>query len=217
MNWQIEKGIRCDLACYAAKNLVGQRHPVRIFPKGNRQGDVPTKSLYSLLIRAPYGTRVIFQTATGTSWEKSPWRCIRLTEEHSLKSAGVGNPGIYIPDLDFLDGHGDKRTSVDTECSYSIANTLAEGKDWTFGRVGEIKGKVVRIRVEKDRQLARADLPDLDLMARDLYTRFIRRNPSSTEAAIDDIAAALQQVLVDRGQDDAMKRVRRLRAWAEEL
>ncbi len=216
MNWQIEKGIRCDLACYAAKNLSGKRFPVRIFPKGNRQGDVPTSGLASLLIRAPYGTRVIFVTAPGSSWEKSPWRCIRLTEENSLKSAGVGLPGVYIPDLNFLDGHGDKRTNVDTESSYPMANTLSAGKGWTFGRIGELKGKVVQIRIEKDREVVGADLAEPDLLARGVFERLVKRNPSQASDVLEDVAAALQQVLVDRGHTDAMSRVRRLREWAKD-
>lgn len=216
MNWQIEKGVRCDLACYAARNLTGKRHPVRIFPGGNRQGNVPTGDLSSVLIRAPYGTRVIFITNAGPSWQEHPWRCVRLIEGSSLRASGVGLPGVRLPDLDRLDHHGAKTTDRELEVSYPMADTLDAGEGWTFGRIGELKKKVVLIRVEKDRAPIDADVPLPEAVAQGVFTRLIARDPGRRSDWQNDVSAALQRALVDAGEDSVEARIRTFEQWAEE-
>lgn len=217
MNWQIERGVRCDLACYAAPNLAGKRFPVRIFPGGNRQGDVPTSGLSSVLIRAPYGVRVIFVTRPGEQWEQAPWRCVRVLEKHALRASGTGLPGIRLPDLDRLDFHGAKHTDRDFEVSYPMAETLDSGEGWTFGRIGELKRAVTLIRVEKDKAPTGWDLPAPDTLARHVLTRAKERSAANFAALQSDVVASLHQTLVDEGAPDVESRIRELEDFAKGL
>lgn len=217
MNWQIEKGLRCDLACYAAPNLAGKRFPVRIFPGGNRQGDVPSSGLSSVLIRAPYGTRVIFVTRPGSTWERSAWRCVRVLESNALRGAGTSLPGIRIPDLDRLDHHGAKHTDREFEVSYPMAESLVDGEGWTFGRIGEIKRSVVLIRVEKDQPPTDWGLPEADTLARHVLTSAMERSTSDFDALVRDVVAGLHKTLVDAGQSDAEQRVREFEEFVASL
>ena len=218
MEWQIEKGTRCDLLCYAAKNLTGKFSPVRVFPGGNRKGDVKTSELRSIVVRAHFGTRVILVTEPGPDWQDHAWRCVRIREGTALLGSGAGAlPGARIPDLDLLDNHGDKRTNIELESSYPIAATLEEGEGWTFGRLGELKGKVKLIRIEKDRLREASALAEADRVARAVLERLHRRDPAAMKEAIADVCDALQQVLVDAGHADANARVREVKQWAGTL
>lgn len=207
MDWQIEKGTRCDLVFYAARNLTGKRTEVRIFPQGNRQGDVHTRDLQSCVVRAPYGTRVVFLTAIGTGWEAQPWRCVRLVEGHALRSEGVGLPGVRLPDLDLLDTHGAKRTDPDRETTFVRAANLEAGTDWTFGCPGELKGKVIQIRVEKDLAAAAKPLGEAEQLARAVLNRLGREH-------VEPVAEALTEVLRAVGHVDPEARAAALRSWA---
>jgi hypothetical protein len=211
MLWQIEKGVRCDMVCYAAVNLSGKRTQVRVFPKGNHTGDIPAGQLRSLVIRAPYGTRVILVSHPGPKWETAPWRCIRLLEDHALRSEGSGMPGVRIPHVELLDKPGAKKTDDFMETSYPIADRLSLGTTWTFGCPGALHIKM--IRVERDRLASDAQLAPVDAMARDLFTRIVQRSPTDAHALRLDIAAALHQSLVDTGESDIATRVGDFERW----
>lgn len=207
MDWSIEKGVRCDLVFYAARNLSGKRTEVRIFPQGNRQGDVAGRDVHSVVVRAPYGTRVVFLTATGAGWELQPWRCVRLIEGHALRSEGVGLPGVRLPDLELLDVHGAKRTDPDRETTFVRAAKIDDGTEWTFGRPGEIKGKVVQIRVEKDVGASAKPLGEAEQLARAVLNRLGREH-------VGPVAEALTEVLRAVGHVDPESRADALRSWA---
>ena len=202
------------MVCYAAINLSGKRTQVRVFPGGNYTGDVPAGQLRSLVIRAPYGTRVILVSDPGPQWEASPWRCIRLLEDHALRSEGHGMPGVRIPHIELLDKPGAKKTDDFMETSYPIAQGLARGTMWTFGRPGDLHVKM--IRVERDRVAPDACLAPIDALARDIYGRVVSRTPSEAHALGMDIAAALHQSLVDGSEPDIATRVRDFEQWVTE-
>jgi len=214
MLWQIEKGIRCDMVCYAAVNLTGKRTQIRIFPGGNHSGDVPAGQLRSMVIRAPYGIRVILVGDPGPRWEASPWRCIRLLEDHALRSEGHGMPGVRIPNIALLDKHGAKKTDDFMETSYPLVERFADGVDWTFGRPGDLR--VQLIRVERDRAAADLALPAPDSLARRVYTRAQARDPASAGPLANDIAAALHEALVGAGDPDVATRVRAFQEWVSD-
>ena len=207
MDWQIEKGVRCDIVTYKARNLAGKRGQVRIFPQGNRQGDVRGEDIGSMVIRAPHGVRVVLITEPGPGWRDHPWRCIRVLEGASLPARKPGLPGVRIPDLDLLDEHGAKKTDPDLESTYPRAASIEDGQGWTFGRIGRIKNRVQRIRVERDGSASGAVLAEPDALARAVVERL---GPDS----VDEVAAALEAVLTDNGHDDVVERVHALVTWA---
>jgi len=214
MLWQIEKGVRCDMVCYGAINLSGKRTQVRVFPGGNHTGDVAAGQLRSMVLRAPYGIRIILISDPGPRWEASPWRCIRMLEDHSLRSEGHGMPGVRIPNIDLLDKHGAKRTDDFMETSYPIADRLIDGASWTFGRPGGLQVKLIRI--ERDRVASEVALPPVDALARQLYARVVARDPAQAAALRADLSATLHEVLVDAGETEVATRVRTFEDWATE-
>lgn len=211
MNWEIEKGLRADIVCYAAKDLSGKRTAIQIFPGGNRKGDVRPADLASMVIRARHGTRVVLVTTPGNNWESEPWRCVRMIEGQTLPSQKkFGLPGIRLPDLDLLDSVDAKRTNRDLQSSYPRADHLADGEGWTFGRIGPLKGRVTLIRVERDvAPDAQPELSEGQALARAL----IEANPTLAEP----VAAALQRTLEARGEPDAADRAAALLRWASDL
>lgn len=164
-----------------------------------------------MIVRAPYGIRVILIADPGPNWEASPWRCIRVLEAHSLLSDHKGMPGIRIPDLALLDSHEAKKTDDFMESSYPMVERLADGTDWTFGRTGDLNVKL--IRVERDRVAVDSALPPADALAREIWRQLCRREPD--RAQLSDVAGPLQRVLVDAGELDATRRVREFEQWAE--
>ena len=208
MQWQVERGIRCDLVAYAARNLSGKRSPIQWFPAGNSRGDVAPNDLASLVIRAPHGVRVILITEPGPDWKDHPWRCIRMVEGNTVPGAKTGLPGVRLPDLDLLDGFDAKKTDPDLESSYPHADGL-DGDGWTFGRIGRLKKRVQLIRIEKERAAPTESLPDADALARRIVEKL------GTEA-IDAVADALQTTLTDAGHTDTEARVGAFRRWTRE-
>ncbi len=214
MRWQIEKGIRCDIVVYAAVNMGGKRSAIRIFPGGNRQGDLTSRDVGSMVIRAPYGVRVLLVSKPGSAWESAPWRCIRLLEGHSLRSDGVGLPGVRIPNVEALDKHGAPLTDRERERSYPLAATLAEGEGWSFGRPGPLREHVNLIRVERDRPGEDVSLPVPDTLVRKLWTRLQTR--SEADALLSDLGGAFHEALTEADEADIATRVRQFEEWARE-
>jgi hypothetical protein len=195
MRWIVDEGIRCDLVFYAAPNLTGKRATLRVFPAGNKQGtDVAPENLRSMVIRAPIGTRFILCRSTGPNWEEVAWRCVELQEGNVVPPARVGGlPGVRLPDLDLLDAYDAKHTSRELQSTYPHADTLEDATGWTYGRVGELKGRVNAIRILKGGPRAPKRTPaEAALLA--LLQRVSLRGPDAVEALRDDVAAVLKEL-----------------------
>lgn len=150
MKFELSPKLRADLVCYAGINLSGERRVVDIHVVSGRQGgDVPTAELKSLALIAPLGTRMILKTWDGEDWEAHPWRCIRIVKGHCFRNK-EGNFVVRVPDLETLDKPDAQRTDPEREESYPLVEKLSEGTGWTFGREGDLKGRVKVIAIEKE-------------------------------------------------------------------
>ncbi len=199
MRWFVDPGIRCDLVFYAATNLTGKRASMRVFPGGNRQGTaVATEDLRSMVIRAPLGTRVVLCRGSGPEWEDLPWRCIEMMKGKVVPpSKATGMPGVRIPDLDLLDSPAAKHVDRDLQSTYPRAETLDAGTGWSFGRPGELKGKVTSIRILKPGQREDETSADEQLFTT-LLKRVNARDPEAARALVDDLVAVLGEPDPDR-------------------
>ena len=156
MRWDIAPGLRAYIVGFTGINFSGQRIVVDIWPHGGRQaGDEELEGhrLKSIGLIAPIGTRMILMTAaTPSNWEALPWRCIQIVEGKTFESVQFpGFVGAQIPDLDFADAPAALRSDPDFQITYPQVETLAEGKGWTFGRVGAmpLKTNIRSIKVDK--------------------------------------------------------------------
>lgn len=152
IEWQIEGRIRCDVVAYAGKNLNGKRTTMRIFPSGSQQGGIDSSELVSMVVRAPYGTRILLITHPEGDWQRHPWRCIRMLKGKVMGPGKSQLAGARIPDLDLLDRGDAKKTDPDLQSSYPYVDALADGVGWTFGRGGPggLKRRVKLIRIERE-------------------------------------------------------------------
>lgn len=148
VEWRIAEKVRCDLLAYAGLHTGGQLHLVRVFPSGDRNGDLDGAEFKSLMIAGPIGTRIVLASHAGDDWADHPWRCIRLVEGHTF-TARNGKPAVRVPDLDQLDDPDAWRANPDVQESYPIASSLDEGEGWTYGRPGTLKDNVAMILVDK--------------------------------------------------------------------
>jgi hypothetical protein len=199
MRWIVDPGVRCDLVFYAATNLTGKRATMRIFPAGNKQGtDIGPEDLRSMVIRAPLGTRVVLARSAGEAWEDLAWRCIELTRGHVVPPASAtGLPGVRIPDIDLLDEPTAKHVSRDFQASYPLAERLDAGKGWSYGRPGDLKGRVNVIRILKPEGSSDAVGRDEKLLTR-LLQRVNERDPAMARGLIDDVVAVLDSADPER-------------------
>ena len=199
MRWIVDPGVRCDLVFYAATNLTGKRATMRIFPAGNKQGtDIGPEDLRSMVIRAPLGTRVVLARSAGDTWEELAWRCIAMVPGKVVPPArNTGLPGVRIPDLDLLDEPTAKHVSRDFQATYPLAETLDGGSGWSFGRPGELKGRVNVIRILKAKGPSGARSREEKLLAR-LLQRVHQRDPAAARALLDDAVAVLESADPDR-------------------
>jgi hypothetical protein len=218
VEWEVEPGTRCDVVTYAASNLTGKRGEIRIFPSGSRKGEVHTENLRSMVIRAPFGTRVVLLTQGGAQWEETAWRCVRIVEGRAMPSErGGGLPGVRLPDLDWLDAPDSKRTNPDVQATYPLVERFSEGEGWTFGRGGGLKGRVAVIRVERDHGASEARLHAAERVARAVLAEAARRAPDALPALVEAAASALVAELSEEGLADAAERGRDLRGWATSI
>jgi hypothetical protein len=150
MKWEIAPKQRVDLACFGGINLSGERRLVDIQVVNGRQGpDVPSSELKSLVLIAPIGTRVLLKTHDGDDWEQHAWRAIRVMKGKCFATK-EGRTAVRVPDLDWFDAPDARRTDPDVQESFPQAATLAEGSGWTFGREGELKGRVVVVAIDRE-------------------------------------------------------------------
>lgn len=194
IRFQVAPRTRCDLVTYSGVNLTGRRGTVRIWPSGSVQGRVETGDLQSMVIRAPHGTRVILCTHDGPDWEAHPWRCVRLLPGSTVPSESTaGFPGVRLPDLDLQDPPSAKRTQTDMESSYPLADRLADGTGWTFGRVGDVplKDHVVLVVVEPDVDTVTGALTEGERVARAVLEVARAEAPAAFAALVDAARQAL--------------------------
>ncbi|MBM4392310.1 MAG: hypothetical protein FJ090_14410 [Deltaproteobacteria bacterium] len=149
MIWDLPPRLRCDIACFTGINLSGERRHVDVQAVNGRQGpDVEPEELRSVVFIADVGTTLVMKTHAGDDWEKFPWRAVRIMKGKAFTTK-QGGLAVRVPDLDFLDKPSAPRTDPDVQEWFPYAETLAAGEGWTFGRPGELKGKIVAISVLK--------------------------------------------------------------------
>lgn len=144
MDWEIAENMRCDIVGFTKVGFAGTRHVVQIFPSG-RQGDLPDE-LSSIILVGPLSTRMVLVTSRVGEFTDAPWRCIDLVKGSAFISKD-GRPAVRVPDLNLLDRPDAHRTDPDFEQCYDAAPDLASGKSWTFGRPGNLRERVVLIKI----------------------------------------------------------------------
>lgn len=211
IEWTIEPGLRCDIVMYAAPNLTGKRTVMQSFPGGNRKGGkLEPGDLRSMVVRAPFGTRVTLRCTDGELWKELPWRAIRMVEGHHVPAQRSGGmPGVRIPDLDKLDAPDAKRTARDLQSSYPLPG---DETAWSFGQPGALKGRVRAITIEREGGAAARLLP-LEALARDILSAV---PAAHREEALHAAARSLEIHLRAARRSDTAARVEALRAWAEQ-
>jgi hypothetical protein len=122
---------------------------VEVHAVGGRKGDLAPADLRSLVFVAPVGTRLILATSEDPeAWTEHPWRCIRIVAgKHAVTKEG--RPCVRVPDLDWLDAPDARRNDPEFQMTFDAAETLEAGTGWTFGRPGELKGKIRWIRIDR--------------------------------------------------------------------
>ena len=201
IEWETKGRVRCDIIAFAAKNLSGKRTTMRIFPTGSQQGKIATEELRSMIIRAPYGTRLVLITQPGDDWEEHPWRCVRMLDGDAVAPKKSHLPGIRIPDLDLLTPCEAKKISHDFQISYEFVDTLEEGSGWTLGKGGggKIKGRVKLIRLEREDLAITASTPSQKALVALAKNILDQGEALPAEALRQTIAAALEQELISEG------------------
>ena len=201
IEWETKGRVRCDIVAYAAKNLSGKRTTMRIFPTGSQQGKIATEELSSMIIRAPFGTRLLLITNPGPDWENYPWRCVRMLDGEAVIPKKGSLPGVRIPDLDLLTPFDAKKISPDYQVSYELVESLKEGSGWTFGRGGgeDIKGRVKLIRIEREDLTITASTPSQKALVALAKSILAKGEDLPADALQQAIAAALQQELISEG------------------
>jgi hypothetical protein len=210
--WEISGKVRCDLVAYGAPDLAGKRSTMRVFPGGNRRGDMASEDVRSLIIFGFHGTRVTLISHPGPDWQDHPWRCIRILPGHSLAAEGtVGLPAVRIPDIDWMDRPDARRTAQETKTSYPHADSLASGSGWSFGRFRTIglKGRVQLIRIDRDDGSDDVALSEGERVARAILDRARAVAPEALDALAAEADAALRDADPKRGP----ARADALRAW----
>lgn len=133
---------RCDIVSYGATNRAGKRNTLRIFPTGSKKGKLFTEDLSSMIIRAPYGMRIILCSSDEDNWEDHPYRCMTMIEGIVIPPPEPGSlPGIRIPDLDFMHPPSVLRSVDGFSKSYPLVKDFSDGTGWCFGTIGSTKLK----------------------------------------------------------------------------
>lgn len=132
---------------YANTNLAGKTGRAAIFPSG-RQGDIAI-AFSSMVFAAPFGTRIVLcASPVELGWEERPWRAC-VMQKGSCFRLKDGRTAFRLPNLENLDEANAIRSDPDFECSYDFAETLDAGKGWTYGRPGDLNGRVGMIRIDR--------------------------------------------------------------------
>jgi hypothetical protein len=150
MEWHIAPLTRVDLHVWSGINFSGEHRVVSVHPAGGRQGQtIEGFTFQSVAVSGPPGIRVTFCTsALPEGWEAKPWRAVSVQKGLGYKTK-EGKQAVRVPDLDCLDAPNAPRTDPDFQLTIPAAADLGTAKGWTYGRPGELKGKVVVIRIDK--------------------------------------------------------------------
>lgn len=150
VKWVIGPQARADILGYAGVDITGAQFISQIYASGFRRGTLEGDRLKSIVIGAPYGTRIILCTTTDeASWEDAPWRAIRVLEGQTYHTT-EGVPAVRVPDIEWLDGFDHRRTGQDGQQSYPLVRRVSEGRTWTFGYGSGLHNRIKMIRVEKE-------------------------------------------------------------------
>ncbi len=112
-----------------------------------------------MIIRSPYGMRLILCSNTESDWKEGTWRCVNMLDGQSIPPPEKNTyPGVRIPDLDLFDEPESTRADEDLVSTYPIVSDVKEGNGWTFGGVSsaKLKNNVHLIIVER---IGQADMP----------------------------------------------------------
>lgn len=150
VKWVIGPGVRADILGYAGVDITGAQFIAQIYASGFRRGTLEGDRLKSIVIGAPYGTRItLCATTDEVNWEDAPWRTIRLVEGQTYHT-GEGVPAVRVPDIDWLDAFDSRRSNTSNQQSYPLAKRIVDGTTWTFGSGASLHNRVRMIRVDKD-------------------------------------------------------------------
>lgn len=142
--------MRAELHFFSGLSFSGNRETVRVFVGGRRQGSaVDGAAMKSMGVIAPIGTRVVLVTSEADEgWEQHPWRAVVLVAGSTFKSRD-GRDGVQVPDLDWMDAPGARRSDPDFQAGFPQVEALAKGVGWTYGRSdGPLKGRIRAIRMD---------------------------------------------------------------------
>lgn len=150
MKWIIAPQTRVEIHAFTGLNLSGNRSVAQIYPAGGRQGkDIDGARLRSVAVAGLPGTRVVFSsTVAEEGWEERPWRAIVVGPDWGFQAKG-GLRAVRVPHIDQLSDAHAKRFDPDFEVSYDWADTLDDGKGWTYGRAGTLEMNVRCIRIDR--------------------------------------------------------------------
>ena len=141
---QIGPQSRCDIVSYSGTSSSGKKTILRVFPTGSKKGKLFQQELSSLVIRAPYGMRIIFCSSKADNWEDFPYRCFTMIEGKVIPPVPTepgSLPGIRVPDLDAMHSPFTKINKDSMLTSYPLVQDFSEGEGWSFGTVGSRKLK----------------------------------------------------------------------------
>lgn len=200
---RLGKYTRCDIVAYKATNLAGKKTILRVFPTGSIQGKIVTEDLKSMIIRAPYGMRIILCTTNQDDWEDHPYRCITMEDGFVIPPTEPGSlPGVRIPDLDFLEEPSTKKMSETLQRTYPIIENFDEGTGWSFGAIGstKLKSNIKMIIFERVEVGEAPPLSDAENMARVLLLK-AKDNPifdSLREKAIETLKQRRERASLEK-------------------
>ena len=147
MNWVIAKNCRCEMLVYVNPGLAGKKNRVQVFPSG-RQGDIKI-AFSSLVFAGPVGTRIVLCAAPlELGWQERPWRACVMQKSNSF-TLKDGRLAFRLPNLENLDEPNAVRSDPDFECSYDFAEDLGASDAWSYGRPGDLNGRVSMIRIDR--------------------------------------------------------------------
>lgn len=210
IQFKIGGQMRCDLVAYSGINLSGKKAAVRIFPTGTIHGTFYTQNLRSMVIRAPFGTRLILACQAGESWESGTWRCIDMIKGFHVPSAkATGLPGVRIPDLDLLNDPSSKRLNTDLQSGFPIVDSIKDGTGWTFGHLAgeKLKGNITQIIIQPGQGQQETKLSALQSLARSVLKVAHEQNADCFDLMVE----AAKKSLVKKEERE------RLDTWLKEL
>ena len=150
MKWEIADHLRVEIHAFTGLNLSGNRSVAQIYPAGGRQGDeIEGERIRSVAIAGLPGTRVVFCTTIDDEhWTERPWRAVVVGPDWGFGTKG-GLRGVRIPDLDLLAEPTARRGDPDFEMGFDLADSLEDGRGWSYGNPGKLQMNIRCIRIDR--------------------------------------------------------------------